>query len=229
LFFSKFNILIVSIFILLPLILIILKYSIWGYSYKKILPKTSYDVNIQMSANSYGDALDIKTYLPVSDSRQSIYNEVLNSSGFTHLVNQDEFGREGIWKIQNADGKYEIMYSFSVLAKAVKFNIDPLLEIEKGISPGLSRYLESTKNIQVSHPVIEQIYLDRIGKHNKTLNVLQAIFEYTHELKSKPFKGLTDAATAAKLNEASCNGKSRLFVALSGKLAYPHDWLGVLF
>ena len=228
LFFSKFNILIVSIFILLPLILIILKYTIWGYSYKKILPKTSYDVSIQMSANSYGDALNIKTYLPVSDSRQNIYNEVLNSSGFTHLLNQDEFGREGTWTISNADGKYEIMYSFSVLAKAVQFNIDPLLEIETGISPGLSRYLESTKNIQVNHPIIEQIYLDRIVKNNKTLTILQAIFEYTQELKSKPFKGLTDAVTVAKLNEASCNGKSRLFVALSRKAGIPTRLVGGL-
>ncbi len=227
-YFSKFNILIVGIFIILPFSLIVLKFTVWGYSYKKILPKTSYDVTIQMSANSYGDALNIKTYLPISDSRQNIYNEVLNSTGFTHTVNQTEFGREGTWTIPNADGKYEIMYSFSVMSKALRFNIDSLLEVEKGISPGLSRYLESTPNIQVNHPVIEQIYLAKIAKSDKILNILQAVFEYTGGLKAKPFKGLTDAVTAAKLNEASCNGKSRLFVALARRAGIPSRLVGGL-
>ena len=228
LFFSKFNILIVSIFIVLPIILITLKYTVWGYSFKKILPKTSYDVNIQMSANSYGDALDIKTYLPVSDSRQNIYNEVLNSPGFTHTVNQNEFGREGNWKIANADGKYKVIYSFSFMGKALQFNIDSLLETETGVSPGLSKYLESTKNIQVNHPVIEQIFQDKVAQNHKVIDILQAIYKYTEGLKSKPFKGLTDAVTAAKLNEASCNGKSRLFVALSRKAGIPARLVGGL-
>jgi hypothetical protein len=75
-FVSKFSISIIGIFILIPIILITLKYTVWGYSYKKILPKTSYDVSIQMDADSYGDALYIKTYVPMSDSRQNIYNLV---------------------------------------------------------------------------------------------------------------------------------------------------------
>ncbi|MCF6242223.1 MAG: transglutaminase family protein [Bacteroidales bacterium] len=225
-FVSRFSILIISIFILLPVILITLKYTIWGYSYKKILPKTSYDVSVQMNANSYGEALYIKTFVPMSDSRQSIYNEVLNSPGFTHEVVSNEFGRESKWYIANADGAYHIDYSFSFMGKALQFNIDTMLRPEANIPPGLSTYLESTENIQINHPVIEQIYQEKINPFDKTIDILHAIMDYTYSMKSKPFKGLTDAVTAAKLNEASCNGKSRLFVALARKAGIPARLVG---
>ncbi len=223
---SKFSILIIAVFILLPAILITLKYTVWGYSYKKILPKTSYDVSIQMDANSYGEALYIKTYVPMSDSRQSIYNEVLNSPGFTHEVVSNEFGRESKWYIANADGAYHIDYSFSFMGKALQFNIDTMLRPETNIPPGLSTYLESTENIQINHPVIEQIYQEKVARFTKTRMILRAIMDYTYSMKSKPFKGLTDAVTAAKLNEASCNGKSRLFVALARKAGIPARLVG---
>ena len=223
---SKFSILIISLFIIIPFILIILKYSLWGYSFKKILPKTSYDVTIQMTADSYGDPLSIKTYVPVSDSRQSIYNEVLNSPGFTHDVVTTEFGRESNWHISNADGSYRIIYSFSFMGKAMRFNIDSSLQPGTIVPPGMEHYMESTENIQVNHPFIEQIFMQNIAQYDKTRTILQAIFDYTHNMKSKPFKGLTDAVTAAKLGEASCNGKSRLFVALARKAGIPTRLVG---
>ncbi len=227
-FVSKFSISVIGIFILIPIILITLKYTVWGYSYKKILPKTSYDVSIQMDADSYGDALYIKTYVPMSDSRQNIYNEVLNSPGFTHEVISNEFGRESKWYINNADGKFHIDYSFSFMGKALQFNIDSLLIPETNIPPGLNNFLESTENIQINHPVIEQIYQDKIARFDKTRDILRAIMDYTYGMKSKSFKGLTDAVTAAKLNEASCNGKSRLFVALARKAGIPSRLVGGL-
>lgn len=45
---------------------------------------------------------------------------------------------------------------------------------------------------------------------------------------SRPFKGTTDALTAAKLGEASCNGKSRLFIALARQLGLPSRLVGGL-
>ncbi len=227
-YFSKFNLVTILVFVLLPFIFITLKYTSWGYSFNKILPKTNYEVTIQMSANSYDEALELKTYLPVSDYRQNVYNEVFSSPGLTHSVNQNEHGREGVWFASNADGKFNVTYNFSVMAKAIQYNIDSLLEVNKTIAPGLKKYLEPTNTIQVNHPVIEQLFLQKVANNDLVVNVLKAIFDYTHNLKSKPFKGLTDAVTAAKLNEASCNGKSRLFVALARKAGIPSRLVGGL-
>jgi hypothetical protein len=44
----------------------------------------------------------------------------------------------------------------------------------------------------------------------------------------RPFKGLTDALTALKLGEASCNGKSRLFVAYCRNKGIPARLVGGL-
>lgn len=38
---------------------------------------------------------------------------------------------------------------------------------------------------------------------------LERIYQFTASLTQRPFKGTTDALTALRLREASCNGKSR--------------------
>ncbi len=58
--------------------------------------------------------------------------------------------------------------------------------------------------------------------------MLKSIFNYTHSLEPRPFKGLTDALTAARLGEGSCNGKSRLFVALARRAGIPARLVGGL-
>ncbi|MEM9650184.1 MAG: 7TM domain-containing protein, partial [Bacteroidota bacterium] len=50
---------------------------------------------------------------------------------------------------------------------------------------------------------------------------VQALFDYVHKIPSAPIITLTDALSALERNEASCNGKSRLLVALSRNLGYP--------
>ena len=59
------------------------------------------------------------------------------------------------------------------------------------------------------------------------LPVLTSIYNYTYnEIGSAPFKGYTDALTALRLQQASCNGKGRLFVALARKNGIPARLVG---
>lgn len=57
---------------------------------------------------------------------------------------------------------------------------------------------------------------------------LRRIYDTASALKSRPFKGTTDALTALRLGEASCNGKSRLFVALARAAGIPARLVGGL-
>ena len=58
------------------------------------------------------------------------------------------------------------------------------------------------------------------------LALLTAIHKRVSALESRPFKGTTDALTALRLGEASCNGRSRLFVALARRAHVPARLVG---
>lgn len=223
---NRYNIIVLLIFFFIPLIVILTKFTFWDYSFKKILPKTSYDVIINAETEGYGDDLKISWYLPESDSRQTISDESNFSGSMDFTINKLESGRQGSWTKQADNEKNNVSYHFSFLGKSQKFEIDSTLDIPKSVSPSIGKYLLSTENIQVNHPYINEIYENNISKSSKIKDVLISVFNYVSSLKSKPFKGLTDAVTAAKLNEASCNGKSRLFAALARKAGIPTRLVG---
>lgn len=55
---------------------------------------------------------------------------------------------------------------------------------------------------------------------------IQRMFDTVQKLKFRPFSGTTDALTALRLGEASCNGKSRLLVALMRASGIPARLVG---
>ena len=57
---------------------------------------------------------------------------------------------------------------------------------------------------------------------------LRRIYDFVSAMPQRPFKGTTDALTALRLGEASCNGKSRLFVALARAAGIPARLVGGL-
>jgi len=69
-----------------------------------------------------------------------------------------------------------------------------------------------------------------VPAENRTvLDVLTRIHRHLQDnIANRNFSGYTDALTALKLGEASCNGKSRLFVAMARKLNIRRDWLAAL-
>ena len=225
---NRFNIIVFAIFFVVPLVAIVLKFSFWNYSFQKILPKTTYDVTLNMDAEGYGDDIKLSSFLPVSDSRQQISNEINMSESMEFTIRSEQSGRVGSWEKQRNNQKHHISYQFTVLGKAQKFELDSSVLISKSVSHSLSEYLKATENIQVSHPYIGEIYEKHVSKSDHVNEVLESIFLYVSDLKPRPFKGLTDAVTAAKLNEASCNGKGRLFTALARKAGIPTRPVGGL-
>jgi hypothetical protein len=82
--------------------------------------------------------------------------------------------------------------------------------------------------IQADAPEIAAA-LHRIGADRGSLTSrLRAIHRFTSGLRYRPFKGMTDALTSLRLGEASCNGRSRLFVALARAAGIPARVVGGL-
>jgi len=207
-------------------VLIAFKFSFWGYSFKKILPKNSYQVTYNLQMEGYNESVRMQTYLPVNGDHQSISDEVQNSGIFDLKINQDGYGKEAVWTHPAPSGRQSVDYSFRYIGKAVQYQIDSTITVESFSQPGFSKYLEATENIQSTHPFLQQLYQQQVGEENRVLYILQRIYDYTYQMPSKPFKGLTDALTAARLGEASCNGKSRVFVALARQAGIPTRLVG---
>lgn len=225
---SGLNLGVFVIFILVPFAFISLKFGKFGYTFTKILPRSSYEVVLNIDAEGFGEGLKISTFLPVTDNRQKIYNESNTSGTLDFTIEMTENGRMANWESNQSNKKESIGYYFTVIGQAVKYNLDTNTVVPDIYPPGINTYLETTENIQVNHPVIDEKYRKYVPETNNVNEILHSIYNYTVSLNPRPFKGLTDAVTAAKLNEASCNGKSRLFVALSRKAGIPARLVGGL-
>lgn len=222
----KINRLISIVFIVFAFSVIAIKFSFWEYTFHNILPKKKYEVSIDVSAQAYNQNISISTFLPQSDQRQTINNEINSSPNLNYIVERTKNGRIGNWSTNNANGPVFLNFSFDYIGKALQYEIDTAIKITSNHSPGLQQYLEATENIQVNHPQINQVYQEIVGTDNNTYSVLSKIHTYTNSLKSRPFKGVTDALTALRIGEASCNGKSRLFIALARTANIPARLVG---
>ena len=212
--------------IIVPIVIIALKYLAWGYSFQRILPKTSFEVEVSQSFEATSDSVFASLYIPKSSARQVISNEI-NKSPQLNLVYKNSKGdRKAIWSSDQVTKKAFINYSFEFVGQAIQYNISDSLLVVQEHSPVFDEYLKPTKNIQSKHPFIKDLHREKVGDQDTLIKVLNRIYNYCYSIQPKPFRGVTDALTAAKLEEASCNGKSRLFVALCQNSNIPARLVG---
>jgi len=168
-----------------------------------------------MTYQSDDSDINIRTYVPEENGRQRILNEQIISNGLDFLVINDPSGKKANWSGYSASQQLAFRYMLSL--QAIKYELSPELIIPDSYSSELSSYLKATDVIQVNHPEILAHWKLIKPKDNKNLlDVLNAIYKLTYqEIEGAPFKGVTDAVTALRLKTASCNGKSRLFIALA--------------
>ncbi|MDA3851028.1 MAG: hypothetical protein PF447_07115 [Spirochaetaceae bacterium] len=205
---------------------ILLKVFLWGYSFNSIIPKISYTLSTKMSFTGNGDDLVVRTFLPKNRGSQEITNMTMVSEGLNYNGISDFNYTRGNWTQYNADGEYYIHIRYQVNIQPTHYEISPELTMEEQIPDNLLEYLEETENIQVHSEEIGQLARELAGQEDHLIIVLQNLYDYVYNLGSKPFKGTTDALTALRLQEASCNGKSRLFVALARNLGIPTRLVG---
>jgi len=205
--------------------LYVLKYPLAG-----LIPVASYDIDVAMQADGHGDDIEITTYLPKADSRQSILAESNSSPGFTLAVTSDPDNRLATWTADSVQGRHDIHYSYSVIAEHVRYSIPEDLSVPDTYPQEMDKYLAEEPGIQVNDPLIEKALKQILPPGDPAPYVkLQSIHRYLQDnLANKTFSGFTDAITALKLGEASCNGKSRLFVAMARAQHFPARLVGGL-
>jgi len=181
----------------------------------KLIPTQVYAFNLSMTYQSDGSDINIRTYIPEENGRQRILSEQIINNGLDFLVVNDPSGKKANWSGYSSSQQVAFRYALSM--QAIKYQLSPELVIPENYSGELSPYLKATDVVQVNHPEVSALWNLIKPKDNKNLlDVLTAIYQHTYQqIEGAPFKGVTDAVTALRLKTASCNGKSRLFIALA--------------
>jgi len=220
----------VAVCLLLPIVIMVYKLNILGYSISGLIPVVSYRVQVNQQVDGHGDAMTISTYLPKSDERQTIIQEQNYSEAFNFAVQNDPLNRIASWSVDSIDGRQTIRYEYNVQAKHFKYNLPDSLQIPAQYPASLQRYLIAEEGVQVDDPMIAETVRKLFPiPETRIKNSLFKIHRYLQDkFVNKNFSGFTDALTALKLGEASCNGKGRLFVALARKINIPARLVGGL-
>lgn len=220
----------ISILVFITFSLMSYKLFVLDYTFDDLIPAVGYDVEVNMQVTGHDEDISISTYLPVSTSFQHISDERNSADVFTTQISLDALNRTVSWKAPNVSGSHVVKYNYFVQTKHVVYNIDKNISIPQNLPPYLQGYLAPEDGVQVNDPLIKQTLEELFGdKKPNTLHALTTIHNYIqNNIQNRNFSGFTDALTALKLKEASCNGKSRLFIALTRNLGLPSRLVGGL-
>ena len=205
---------------------ILYKGIVLGYTFADIIPRTSYHVELSMHFTGSGEDLVVRTFLPASDDRQAVTDELASAPELDFRRESTPLFVRGEWTRYQASGPHQILYSFSAQIKPVAYSIPEAARIPDTYPQGFEQYLKATDVIQTEHPVIKAIAQRVLPADRSALRNLKANYNHVLAMGGRPFKGTTDAVTAAQLGEASCNGKSRLFIALARRAGIPSRLVG---
>lgn len=209
-------------------VLVAIKIFVFNYTPATVLPETGYKVHLTMEATGHGGEINIKAMLPPKNTHQDIFDEQILSGNFNYSVINSNQNRTGHWNQEMATGHQTVTYSFSVIGKKVDFVLPDKLPISSIKTAQYQNYLRETELVQVGNEelinLLSTLQLDRSGD---VINAVKQIFDYIqNDIKTTGFSGKTDALTTLRLQEASCNGKSRLMVGLLRTLKIPARLVG---
>ncbi|MBI5467599.1 MAG: UUP1 family membrane protein [Deltaproteobacteria bacterium] len=219
-----------AVTVILPFAIMGYKLVVLDYALAGLMPVVSHRVELSMVVHGHGDDISISTYLPKTDSRQKITDEENSSGAFTMALQSGPDNRLATWNAESVSGEHNIRYTFSAQAGHVQYRIPPDMPIPKADARKMAEYLAEEAGTQVNDPLIEKTLNEILPDREVTLlEALTGIHRYLQDsVKNKTFSGYTDAVTALKLGEASCNGKSRAFSAMLRKLNIPSRLVGGL-
>lgn len=171
---------------------------------------------LTMIYDGHGQDVSIATYVPQNFNRQRLLNQTVEPGPLDYRLEETDAGLLAYWEGEDIGGRHQVAYRGDLILQGLRFTLPDDLIIPASYAPAFDDYLAPTEAIQVRHPEIEKLWQQiKPAADNNVIDVLRSIYAYTLGLKTVPFKGLTDAVTALRLQQASCNGKSRLFVALA--------------
>ena len=161
----------------------------------------------------------IKAYIPQNNSRQKV--ELIKKERESNFLIQESANNLlGVWEGVFNQKKQNEGCSFNVSVFPVEYEIPRELTYVKATNPQ-SGYVQPTDFIESDDNKIRGLAKQLLGEEVRLDAVLTSLFDHVYEIPVQPIKQLMTAKEALERNAASCNGKSRLFVALCRSLDIP--------
>ncbi|CAM1343808.1 7TM domain-containing protein [Tenacibaculum amylolyticum] len=190
-------------------------------SFENFLPSKVYKVHYNFYTKANDKKIFVKTYLPISNERQRIVAKKEQSNKMTFKIKKEEENIRGIWRAKSGSKFYTINYSFVFKGKAAQYKIADNLPIQTSEHFKDDTYVRAEEHIQVDHYKIDSL-ANSLTKGTKDLkSLIRKLYDYVYQIPSAPIRDLTSALKAFEQNQASCNGKARLFVALCRNRGVP--------
>lgn len=183
-----------------------------GYSMTTLEEEDGYYIRLMMEVKGNGRNCEVKLALPISSDRQAIRQEKQVGDPFRYTISQERIGR---WYAKNLDGNHTITYTCLAQTQARKYAMPEGQDIPTTYTMKLWDELAPEERTQVRDPLIVEKAAQLMPASMKIKDAVEAVFNYCQrDIRYLEVRGATDAVTALKLQEASCNGKVRLMVAL---------------
>ena len=201
-----------------------------GFEIKDLLPVTLSNVYLEMSFEGQGDDFSVSTFLPETDERQNVLERRLLSGKLALTEQKSNAGAKARWASYSGTQRLSVGYDFEIASRGIRYEIDPDIRMPNAKPRGYDEHLQETPAIQVTHPEVLALWQEIKPRSDESvLGNLKSMYNYvTYDIEGAEFKGYTDALTALRLGQASCNGKSRLFVALARMNNLPARLIGGL-
>lgn len=184
-----------------------------------------YEVTYDFTLTGNKDAFRVHSFLPQNDFRQNVKLITSLDTGI-----ESEFDAENhlvTWR-GSLKGDTTLAFTFLAQPRAVQYEFEELESMEIQTSD-FDQYLNPTEVIQVRHPDIQLLLHQLDANENTDARILaRSFFEYVDNIPSAKISTLTDAVTCLQNQRCSCNGKSRLLVALFRSQNIPARMVGGL-
>lgn len=187
-----------------------------------IAPKTIYSLEYEFDMSNLAERNFVKAYIPTSNYRQTVHTI---SGDAYQSAEVNEIGTRARWNIEKKRDTL-ISYSLEVETRPVTFHLSKDMPFLSFVPDSLKSYLSSTDYIQTQDPSI--VSLAKTLKKETLYTTLKANYDAVYNMVNSGTNVKTDALTTLRRGRASCNGKSRLFVALCRGQGIPARVVGGL-
>ncbi|MBT8191103.1 MAG: transglutaminase family protein, partial [Bacteroidia bacterium] len=194
-----------------PLLIIAFKWIKNPNTFQHLYPGHIYTVTYEFDLSKLDKDVFVKAFLPRSNERQDIKDQTLHGNSYSFSKETNEFGDRGIWKVKDTRDII-ISHQFKVESQSLKYELPDSMSYEFHYPSDIKQYLQPSDFIQSDHHLIDSIAKQLKGTELRS--TLNSNFEFVKQITNSHTGILTDAITVLERQRASCNGKSRLFVAL---------------
>ncbi len=209
-------------------IIVGVKLLLLDYQPEQVIPREGWIVTVAMDGTGVGENVTFTHFLPPTEPGQQIENEKFNGD-FNRYSSESLNGNSTItYSFHQPLGKITASCSFTAIPHEITYVLPDSVPLLSDPDNRTREYLKPEPLIQIDAPEIAQ-KAEELGltQSDNSIIILKKIFNYCHDIiQNARFSGETDAVLACRLGEASCNGKSRLMVALCRHMGIPARLVG---